>query len=72
MDQQAHAADHQQQHGGQRVDEEADLDLEVAGADPAVERSTWYSCPPKMTLANTIMLSTQPTATARVGTIQET
>ena len=38
VDQQAHAADHQQQHGGQLVDEEGDLDLEVAGADPAIQR----------------------------------
>ncbi len=38
VDQQAHGRDHQEQHGGQGVDLERDVDLEVADGYPAVER----------------------------------
>ena len=38
VDEESDGADDEQQHRGQRVDEEADLDVEVTGRDPLVDR----------------------------------
>ena len=70
MDQQPHRADDEEQHRRQAVDEEGDLDLEVAGADPLVQADV-IGVAAEDDAAKTIMLKIQPRPTSPVGTIHD-